>query len=110
MAERKGVWVVKPGVPVWDNQNDWLERAFFQLFPFGCGGPSDARRQVKVSRTECVRHYMRTCYAGFLQSEFALHTYDVKARADMSSSAFVRARFTDPARPVSLFLPILVAA
>jgi hypothetical protein len=90
--ERKGVWVVKPGAPVWDNANDWLERAFFSVFPFGCGGPSDPRRQVKVSRAECIARYLRTGLRAFAQADFALHNYDIRSRSDMVSSAFVRAR------------------
>jgi hypothetical protein len=92
LPERKGVWVVKPGAPVWDNANDWLERAFVRLFPFACGGPSDKRRQVSVSRAECITHYLRTGLRGFAQPEFALHNYDIRARAEMASNAFVRAR------------------
>jgi hypothetical protein len=91
-AERKGVWVVKPGAPVWDTANDWLERAFFSVFPFGCGGPSDPRRQVKVSRAECVARYLRTGIRAFAQADFALHNYDIRARSDMASTAFVQAR------------------
>ena len=91
-AERKGVWVVQPGAAVQGSSGDWLERAFFDLFPYGCGGPADPRRQVQVSTTECYAHYLRTGYPEFLRSDFALHTYDMKARQDMNRTAFVSAR------------------
>jgi hypothetical protein len=91
-TERKGTWVVKPGAPVWTSQSDWMERAFVQLFPYACGGPADPRRTVAVSMAERFGHYARTGRPGFMGAEYSLHAYDLRARADMASTAFITAK------------------
>jgi hypothetical protein len=86
---------------VFDNERDWLERAFCLVgFPFGHGGPNNMRS--RVSRARCIQHYTRTGLPQFQTYDFQLHTYDIRARADMSTAGFVsgKARLFDSTRAV----------
>ena len=72
---------------------DWLELAFPQLFPFGRGGFGE-RRQVPVSRERMLQHYLMLSSRSFLGWEYALHAYSMLVQKQLSTRAYVQARFT----------------
>src|SRR5579872_6921361 len=83
---------IKPSADrVWDSDPEWWLKAFPHLFPFGRGGPNEARR-TRVSVEACMEHYLRLSTGQFQGYEFALHGYDVVARQQLGRRAYLQTK------------------
>jgi ASC-1-like (ASCH) protein len=87
-----GAYRIKPSADrVWDSDPEWWLKAFPHLFPFGRGGPNEARR-TRVSVEACMEHYLRLSTGQFQGYEFALHGYDVVARQQLGRRAYLQTK------------------
>lgn len=75
-----------------EHDPNWIMKAFPHHFPWGRGGPSE-KRPRPISRANLFRHYLTLSTGVFQGYNYALHVYDILARASLSSRTFVHSTF-----------------
>ena len=78
-----------------DWEPDYLLHQFPHAFPFGRGGPNEARA-VPVGFEQCIQHYLRSASRNFQDSDFGLCAYSIAARKKASAKAYFTGTFKGP--------------
>ncbi|EFX73115.1 hypothetical protein DAPPUDRAFT_325613 [Daphnia pulex] len=83
-------YVVRPEKEFMSDSNpDYLELHYPDLFPFGCGGFGEQRKNP-ISRKALVQHLLNLSSRQFQQVDFVLPIYDMVTRQQVSNMAYVR--------------------
>lgn len=83
-------YVIRPKTDFGSERDEnYLEKHYPDLFPFGRGGFGERRRK-QISRSSLLNHLLNLSTRQFQQPDFLLPLYDMKTRIDVAKLAFVR--------------------
>lgn len=83
-----------------DKDQRFFEKAFPFKFPYGRGGLHEPRR-THIGQDAYVDHLVRLSSRNFQCNDFVLHMYNIKARKQQMSSAFIQCKAQNETRGAS---------
>lgn len=99
-ADEANTFVVRPStVFASESDEDYLEKHYPDLFPFGRGGFGE-KRKYRISRKAYLSYLLNLSTCQFQHVDFLLPLYDMTTRQEVASKAFIRSKL--PSRENSL--------
>lgn len=91
-ADEANTFVVRPStVFASESDEDYLEKHYPDLFPFGRGGFGE-KRKYRISRKAYLSYLLNLSTCQFQHVDFLLPLYDMTTRQEVASKAFIRSK------------------